>query len=252
MDEFLARAATIVSVMIIINMIVEKIVSFWKLNGGDALNTKQDKPAKEKQREMKISNSALIVGIVIALFLKVDFIELIGNKNAEQTFGWDFVTLDVDPACNGKLKADALYTEKTLEYFKTLRADLHPVDSDTTLRIIMVVTVALTFLLFFVFVSFRAPREGRTFREIITPRRSLSYNAVVLAIIFLFISTLIASLNDSWLLFYRYSCIFFSSVLAGAGVSFGSKFWHDFLDIILELKNFRKKLTDSLKPPQAN
>ena len=36
----------------------------------------------------------------------------------------------------------------------------------------------------------------------------------------------------------------FSFLLAGAFISMGSKFWHDFLDILFQLKNYRQKLLD--------
>lgn len=257
MEVILTKVAIIATCMLILNMIVEKIVSFWKLNGPSTLRSSNSDSELEKIREMKISNASLIIGILIALFLKVDFVELITNPNPEQTFGWELIVKpdtekSISKPTSGNLindmnQKDSLsntFTPQTIKYYDSLIVFDNASAAIIVKRLLIILSLLISFISLLVFIAKREESSDSSNlknSKFLWNKLSLS---IKISIVSLTISLILLISVHEWLFFYRYFCIFISAIFAGAGISFGSKFWHDLLDVVYQLKNFNNKISD--------
>jgi hypothetical protein len=170
MDIIIERLAGVASAFLILSLVVEKINDFIKLRN-PVLRTRtsvdeEDAADKEKKREKKILARNIVVGVVLALFLKADAIQMIVSGEPGEVVGWENV----------------VFYQSNLDTIQEL-----------------------------------SPLNQAYFKN-------LSFNGE----------------KGIWIFYWFFTLT--GIFVTGVALSFGSKFWHDILGIIYEVKEAKAKI----------
>jgi len=168
MDIVLEKLLAVASSFLILSLVVERIADFIKLRSKD-LRTKFDRttePDKEKEREKGIVTRSIIIGVLVALALKADCIQMFVSGEPGEVLGWENVLM---------------YEETTVDQF--------------------------------------------------TPANYYYFKALTL------------QETNAFGFLYRWVQVLIGITLTGFALSFGSKFWHDLVGLLYEIKEVRAKIT---------
>ncbi|HKZ40940.1 MAG TPA: hypothetical protein VJ044_08250 [Candidatus Hodarchaeales archaeon] len=165
MDIIIERLAGLVGAFFVLSVVVEKIADFWKLWKAE-IRVKEVNKADEKNREKRILSRNITVGIVLALFLKADAVQILVSGEPSEVVGWERVLF---------FNQESVYelSDTNFQYYKDLSCN---------------------------------STGGR-----------------------------------SWIA-WLFACV--GILTTGVSLSFGSKFWHDLLGIIYEVKRSKEDVTD--------
>lgn len=163
MDIILEKLISTASVFLVLSLAVEKITEYIKLRKKE-LRVKPSGKDAEKEREKSILARGLLIGILVALFLKADSIQMLVSGEPGEVIGWENVVL------YDEVQIDEL-TPANYYYFK-----------------------ALTF-------------NDASFGEFL----------------------------------FRWIQAVIGILITGVALSFGSKFWHDIVGILYEVKEAKAK-----------
>lgn len=249
--DALERLTSFAIAMLLLSLIVEKLANFWKLHKTE-LRVKQNTREQEKAREMSISTATLVTGILIAFLFKADAIQILRSPTPQQVLGWDFVFAETSAT-----NTDTTLSNMTKSYFGSLhmqdRVKKNDTDSVRTQEEVKkaeaigrkikfgsgIFLLAMAFVLFLMSI---AMRNKERFAKIEQKR----YVFITLGLFILpaIVAYILAAWADCSQQFWAYLSLFAGIVISGAGISFGSKFWHDLLDILFEVKNLWGKARD--------
>lgn len=90
MDPILERLIDVGGAFLIVSLVVEKIADFLKLHT-EGLSVRAKDPGAEKQREKGILSRNILIGIILAFFLKADAIQMLVSGAADEVIGWENV-----------------------------------------------------------------------------------------------------------------------------------------------------------------
>lgn len=234
--DILERVTSFAIAMFLLSLIVEKLANFWKLHGPEKIRGKQDDPDHEKAREMSIGTATLVTGLLVVLVFKADAIQILRSPTPQQALGWDFVFADTD-----SIKADATLSKMTISYFGSLH--MKKGSSYPVLFVISVLLLASAFVLVLMSIAMRNPAGGKLKERLdkFEQKRNVSRIYVFITIGLFLLPAIVAYRFAAWAdcsqQFWAYLSLFVGIIISGAGISFGSKFWHDLLDMLFEVKN---------------
>lgn len=166
MDAVLERLIDVGGAFLILSLVVEKVADFIKLRNTE-LSVKLVKPSEqgeEKKREGKILSRNIWIGLILALFLKADAVQMLVSGEPGEVVGWENVFFMDE-------ESQELLSASNAEYFSALRFGVG---------------------------------AGKVF--------------------------------------YTWIFMVIGIALTGVSLSFGSKFWHDLVGILYEIKEGKAKM----------
>lgn len=249
--------------MLVLSLIVEKLTNLWKLYGPDDLATAFPlrNSVAEARRAAKISAATLIVGTFIALILRADAVQLLSSTQPSQVIGWELVWMDADDfeklalTSSDTIQAGHAPNQATFDYNKKLRFLDEGSGLTLLLRGITLLFVAGFFGLVLLIIMVRCEDEApkwlqakpRLKNVLATHPTKTALTLLLGTALFTWLGSLSES-GESEIKSYEYTLayasLFIGVLFSGAAVGFGSKFWHDLLDTLFQVKNLRRKLND--------
>lgn len=247
--------------MLMLSLVVEKLSNFWKLHGSDSIRLKAQSPEAEKTRERIIQRGTLITGILVALLFKADALQLLKTSEPSQVIGWELVFHPPDAVASaGQLalvmeqstRSDTTLASSNAQVSKILNEE--PISASTRayyvslhipkgnwLTWLSVGLLLLSFVAFFAGVWFRGDFHDYQITALKETYRNFFWGAGICALVSLLLAIAIGSLHFLIAYFFLMTGI----ALTGGGISFGSKFWHDLLDVLFSVKRISEKATDA-------
>ena len=285
--DLLTRLAGFAVAMLVLSLIVEKLTNLWKLHGPPALQPTSSLPGPSSPAEMRriatVNTATFVAGIVVALLLKADALQIMSSSHPDETIGWQLVFMD--PAAFDSLTryADSLdsmslraegFSVPTVRHAQRLRL----LDEGSTARILLRVSsvafLALAFSLLLLSLVTRYHTLIRTPKPLkpSTPavvetlkqgtdkvlRFSYRHTLPLSLLCFVLSAGFIlgagdAAEPDEWRYLFAYAGLFIGVILSGAAISFGSKFWHDLLGLLFAVRRYREALAspDTYRDPEG-